>query len=182
MQHQVGQVSTPVQAATRAAVTLWAIAVFSGLCLFGCAPPPVAVRTADEAELARTLRQHRGEVVLVDFWATWCPGCLDLFPHTVELHKRFASRGLAVISVSFDDPEDDQASVLDFLTSQGAHFENFISRHGAGPKSAEAFEIENGTLPHFKLYDRKGVLRKTFGEEPFEVEEIDRAVEELLAE
>lgn len=170
-------------AATRAAVTLWAaIAVLSGLGLIGCTPAPVAVRTADETELARAVRQHRGKVVLVDFWATWCPGCLDLFPHTVGLHKQFASRGLAVISVSFDDPEEDRTSVLDFLTSQGANFENFISRHGAGPKSAEAFEIENGTLPHFKLYDRKGILRKTFGDEVFEAEDIDRAVEELLAE
>ena len=159
-----------------------AFAMLMGLCLIGCAPAPVAVRTADETELARSVRQHRGKVVLVDFWATWCPGCLDLFPHTVGLHKQFASRGLAVISVSFDDPEEDRTSVLDFLTSQGANFENFISRHGAGPKSAEAFEIENGTLPHFKLYDRKGILRKTFGDEVFEAEDIDRAVEELLAE
>ena len=147
----------------------------------GCTQP-VTVRTADETQFARVLEQQRGKVVLVDYWATWCPGCLDLFPHTVGLHRQSGSRGLAVISVSFDDPQDDRASVLDFLTSQGATFDNFISSHGAGSRSAEAFDIENGTLPHFKLYDRSGKLRETFGGEPFEAEQIDRAVEELLEE
>ncbi len=156
-----------------------------GLLLAGCSgssSPQLDV--TDETALAKVLQRHRGKVVLVDFWATWCLPCLELFPHTVQLHERFADRGLTVISVSLDDPDDDRAAALEFLTSQGATFENFISTYGVGPQAFEAFEIDNGALPHFKLYDRDGKLHKVFasGEEPIDPQQIDRAVEELLDE
>ena len=143
----------------------------------------VALRTVDETEFAELLEQHRGKVVLVDFWATWCGPCVAMFPHTVDLHKLHADRGLAVISVSFDDPES-KPEVLDFLKAKGATFENFISPYGITPKSWEAFGIEDGALPHVKLYDRAGKLHRTFGTStgPFGADDIDRAVKELFKE
>lgn len=164
-----------------------------GLLLAGCSGSSspqtessenVKLEVTDEAALAKVLEAHRGKVVLVDFWATWCPECMELFPHTVELHKRLADRGLVAISVSFDDPDEDRAAALGFLTKEGATFENVISQYGSGPESFERFAIPDGALPHFKLYDREGKLHKVFasGEESIETEQIDRAVEELLAE
>jgi len=143
----------------------------------------VTLRAADETEFAQLLKQHRGKVVLVDFWATWCGPCVALFPHTVELHRLYADRGLAVVSVSFDDPES-ETEVLNFLKANGATFQNLISPYGITPRSWEAFEIEDGALPHIKLYDRTGKLHRTFGAStgPFGADDIDRAVKELLKE
>jgi len=171
------------------------LAALPGLLFAGCSggssdgPAPsrteeqVTVRVIDENQFARELQQHRGKVVLVDFWASWCLPCKKLFPHAVELHKRFAERGLVVISINLDDPEDESAT-LKFLADQQATFDNFISRHGAGPKSAELFEIDDGALPHLRLYDRRGRLRHKFAEAatPAVADRIDRAVEELLEE
>ena len=108
---------------------------------------------------------------------------MELFPHTVELHNRFADQGLTVISFSLDDPESESA-VLRFLTANGAAIGNFISPYGVGPEMFEAFQIDGGALPHFKLYDRDGKLHKTFssGEEPVDPQQIDRAIEKLLGE
>jgi len=143
----------------------------------------VTVRVVDEAEFAQALQQYRGKVVLVDIWATWCTSCLELFPHTVELSKRFADRGLVVISLSIDDPEN-ESGVLEKLVSNGAAFDNFISRYGGSTKSLDAFGLEDGVLPIYRLYDRTGSLHKTLRSSQglIRAEDVDRAVEELLGE
>ncbi len=151
------------------------------------AGPQITLHVLDRQGYAQVLKRHRGRVVLVDFWATWCPECLKLLPHTVELAERFRRQGLAVISVSLDFPQDDRDRVLDILRKHHATFDNFISRYGSDARSIDAFEIENGALPNLKLYDRRGKLRKVFSAgrmppEPFDSADIDRAVEQLLAE
>jgi len=141
----------------------------------------VAVRVVDESEFARVLESYRGKVVLVDVWATWCPPCLKLFSHTVELARRFADRGLVVISLSIDDPED-EASVLELLASKGARIDNFISRYGGSAKSLDLFDLKDGVLPIFRIYDRGGKVHKTLlsSEDPIAAEDVDLAVEEAL--
>ncbi len=141
----------------------------------------VSVRVIDEQEFDEVVASYRGDVVLVDFWATWCVACVDLFPHTVELHQRFADQGLRVISVSFDEP-DMEENVLKFLQEQGATFDNFISQYGSGIESADNFDLP-GPLPYIVLYDRAGEVAHTFPEprSAIDPEAIDDAVEALLA-
>lgn len=150
----------------------------------GCrhAAAPGRIPIVDEKQFAAVLAENRGKVILVDFWATWCGPCRELFPHTVQLHRHYAKRGLAVLTVSLDNPPA-EAEVSQFLASQGADFPSFISRYGTSSKSIEAFEVDEGAIPYLKLYDREGKLYKAFGqgaEEPIP-ERIEAAVKELLA-
>ena len=140
----------------------------------------VALRTVDEHGLQQLIAQHRGKVVLVDFWATWCPTCLELFPHTVELSRRFGDRGLIVVAVSLDN-EGSRPDVSEFLVSQGATFDTLLSKYGASGESTQRFRIENDALPNLKLHDRRGKLVATF-RGTIEPAEIDRAVEQALRE
>ena len=144
------------------------------------APGGVSVDLLDGPGMAEVLENRRGRVVLVDFWATWCSSCVEQFPHTVELHQRLAERGLSVVSVSLNEPEEKDA-VLEFLESKKATLANYISRHGGSDKSMEAFDLEGG-LPHYKLYDRQGKLHRTFapGAENLDPHDIDVAIETLL--
>lgn len=74
--------------------------------------------------------KNRGKVVLVDLWADFCLPCKKAFPHTVELHRKFESKGLAVISVALDsladEPAEVKANVLKFLKKQNATFTNVL--------------------------------------------------------
>lgn len=149
-------------------------------CGAGMSRSAPAVRVVDEQQFAEVLARHKGKVVLVDFWATWCPPCVALLPHTAELGRRLAERGLVVLPVSFDDP-DALAAVERVLQTKGVVGESYLSRYGGGTQSAEAFRLENGALPLLRIYDRNGSLRHTFGGgEPFEPDEIDRSLEKLL--
>ena len=147
----------------------------------GCAESSTEkMQSIDAAGLAQFVGEHPGKVVLVDFWATWCPPCVQLFPHTVELHKRWADRGLAVVGVNLDDPSD-ESYVRRFLAQKGADFPNFISRFGASAESAKAFDIRGDGIPFIRIYDRQGKIFKTLGgDKPVDPEQIDQAVEDAL--
>lgn len=147
-------------------------------------PPLIEIVTPEQ--YAQTIARHQGKVVLVDFWATWCVPCRQYFPHTVELHEKHAADGFAAISMSFDDP-DNKDEALKFLVEQRASFDNLLSKFGGESESYAAYEVPNEVIPHFKLYDRTGKLRKTFSPDVdagkgIDPQEIDKAVAELLAE
>jgi len=148
---------------------------------------PTANETIEIAEVTpdgfwEVVQSQAGKVVLVDCWATWCTACREQFPHTVELSRRHASRGLVVISVSFD-AADKKEKALGFLEKHDARMINLL----VGDEAFDALDIDNGALPHYKLYDRTGKLVRKFvsdelAETVFTTADIDAAVEELLAE
>jgi thiol-disulfide isomerase/thioredoxin len=147
----------------------------------------VELVAADRSGLNALIEKQRGRVVLVDFWATWCGPCVEQLPHTIELARRFADRGLTVVTVSLDDPSESDR-VSEFLQAQGAGVAtNLISQSGASPKSMAEFDITGGAVPHYKLYDRVGQLRHTYGVDPsaehqYTLEEIGAAIDILLGE
>jgi peroxiredoxin len=53
-----------------------------------------------------TLSDYKGKVILLDFWATWCPPCRKEIPGFIELYNTYKARGLVVIGVSMDDADD----------------------------------------------------------------------------
>ncbi len=145
------------------------------------------VKAVDRAGYDAAIAKLHGKVVLIDFWATWCLPCVEQLPHTLELGERLADRGLAVVTVSCDEPAETDR-VTEFLKSkQAGGATNLISQFGGSPRTMDEFEIASGAVPFYKLYDRTGKLRHTFGIRPtskkqFTPAEIESAIEQLLAE
>ena len=65
------------------------------------------------------LRDFRGKLVVLNFWATWCPPCIEELPSLNRFHQRFASRGVVVLGVSVDE---NPRAYQDFLRKAGVQF------------------------------------------------------------
>lgn len=137
---------------------------------------PVEITVGSIDEYNALLAKHRGKVVLVDFWATWCGPCVEKFPETVKLAEKYKSEGLATIAVSLDDPENLE-TVKTFLAAQQATFDNLLSKDGGSSASMEAFGL-NAAVPHYRLYNRAGELVQSWDGEP---EGLDAKIQELLS-
>lgn len=142
-------------------------------------PPHATLPRLEEAGFPQVLQQRKGKILLVEFWATWCEPCRTLFPHTVQLQRRWAEQGLELVAISLDAPEA-EAEVAHFLDSQGAACDAYLSRYGASARSAAAFAIPQGRLPHLRLYDRQGKLVRAFEAGAFQPQDLQQAVAELL--
>lgn len=95
------------------------------------------------------LKDLRGKVVLLNFWATWCPPCRKEMPDLDALYDKFKKKGLVILSVS----DEDEATVRKFLS--GYHYGYPIALD-PGRKINTAFEIEG--IPKTFVYDRNGKL------------------------
>ena len=127
----------------------------------------------DVAGARRSLSDFRGKVVLLDFWATWCPPCRVSIPVLQEIHKEYESRGLAVVGVSVDQ---ELAAVAPFVREQGITYPVLL---GGESDVSEVYQVRG--IPTVYLLDKEGrVVRHWVGFDPGYANEWRRAVEKLL--
>jgi peroxiredoxin len=96
-----------------------------------------------------TLKQLRGSVVLVNFWATWCPPCRKEMPDLEMLYRRFGKKGLVILAISDEDTE----KVTPYI-EQGKYTYPILLDPGRAVN--ERFRIEG--IPKSLVYDRAGKL------------------------
>jgi thiol-disulfide isomerase/thioredoxin len=116
--------------------------------------------------------EHKGQVILLNFWATWCPPCRAETPELVELHKEFNGRGFSVVGVTVDD--DPQSVVPQFMKEFNVPYPVLIP---AGFERA----ARTDTLPTSLLIDKQGRIARTYTGRVFE-RVLRRDVEALLNE
>lgn len=93
----------------------------------------------------------RGKVVLLDFWATWCPPCRDEMPSVVAAYGRLRERGFEIIGISLDD---DKGKLRDYLKAQGATWPQHFDGGGWQNSVAQRFGISS--VPTMWLVDQQG--------------------------
>ncbi len=97
------------------------------------------------------LKSLRGKVVLVNFWATWCPPCVKELPALEAVYARFRDQGLVILGISDEEP----AKLQTFLAGQKI---DYPVLRDPGGKTGEAFEVPAIGIPESFLYDREGHL------------------------
>lgn len=78
----------------------------SGLCEADAKPAPLELKLRDMNGVEVNLADFKGKPMLINFWATWCPPCLEEIPYFVELVDKYKDDGLVVLGISTDDTAD----------------------------------------------------------------------------
>jgi thiol-disulfide isomerase/thioredoxin len=142
-------------------------------------PAAVAVQVVKYDGLSALIKQQRGKVVVVDFWADFCIPCKREFPKLVALHNQYAKAGLVAVSVSLDDLGEDAAKdkVLKFLQKQQATLTNVILDEK--PEVWQA-KLKIDGPPLVMVFNRKGELEQKFVDKDVDYAAIGKLVAELL--
>ena len=127
-------------------------------CYSGSRPPRINSEAPDfivqDSDRKVELRDYRGKIVVLNFWATWCPPCVEEMPSLVQLQQRFKAKGVTVLAVSVDADGD---AYHRFLTD---HKIDFLTVRDADQKSNNLY----GTFkfPETYIIDRNGIVRRKF--------------------
>jgi cytochrome c biogenesis protein CcmG, thiol:disulfide interchange protein DsbE len=125
--------------------------------LWVCASGALAAAVGDEAPAFRlataegrtiSLDALRGQVVYVDFWASWCGPCRRSFPWMNELQQRYGGRGVAVVAINVDAKREDADR---FLRQYPATFAVVFDAAGGTPR---AYDVK--AMPSSYIVDREG--------------------------
>ena len=163
-----------------------AAAVLVGVCglLGGCAQPPDPVEpgaVAPPFELldldggSHRLADFAGQVVLLNFWATWCPPCVEEMPSLQRLADLLEDDGLAVVAVSVDERYDDIAPFVE------EHRLRFLVLHDLGKRVSRRYEVFQ--FPETWLIGRDGrLVSRVIGARDWSAPESLRVFRDLLGE
>jgi peroxiredoxin len=135
-------------------------------CYHGSKPSSIGAQALDftiqDSDRSVTLSQLRGKIVVLNFWATWCPPCVEEMPSLVEMQKQMRDKGVIVLAVSVDDDADDYHKFLkehgiDLLTVRDPG-----ERSDAGVTAGVASRYGTFKFPETYIIDRNGIIQRKF--------------------
>ena len=161
-------------------------AALAAAVLLGLAAAPASAQQEGRVTVERVTHEDvfdaiaaRGaRVTVVNFWATWCVPCIEEFPYFTRLGEAYADRGVEVMFVSADFP-DEGAAVVDFLAEQGVTGTSFLKDETTTPFVNAFHQDWSGALPATFIYDAEGDLA-TFWEGKTTYDDLEREVTAVL--
>jgi len=101
----------------------------------------------------------RGQTVVLNFWATWCPPCIDEMPELAELHREIAPRNATVVGIGIDSP----SNIREFADKHGFPYPLLVAGLG-GTELSRQFGNKAGALPFTVVIDSGGrVVERKLG-------------------
>ncbi len=143
---------------------------FAGENLINLPAPEFKLKDVNGSEVS--LASYKGTVVLLNFWATWCPSCRDEMPALNKLGQQLKNRKFSIIAVA---AEHSDSNVRDFLKKHPSDFTVIVDY-----KLSSLYKVF--VLPTSYLIDKKGVIvEKYYGEEDWTGPEIVRKINECIS-
>lgn len=104
----------------------------------------------------QNIRQYDGKLVLLNFWATWCPPCKHEIPVFIELQAEYGDQGFQIVGLAIDDED----AVAEYAEKIGINYPTMVVQH-AGIELAKRYGNTMGALPYSVLIDRDGTIVHT---------------------
>ena len=120
--------------------------------VLGQAEPAPALQLQDLRGRRHRLRDYKGKVVLLNFWATWCPPCRAEMPDLVRWQRRYGRSGLQVVGITY--PPTVRAQVRRFTRRLKLNYPILL-----GTRATKALFDPGETLPLTVVIDRQGTVR-----------------------
>ena len=117
--------------------------------LAGMPAPDFALKSSTGENLR--LSEYRGDVVMINFWATWCGPCRQEMPLLDELYTRYERVGFSLLGVNIDD---DSRRAMDMISELGVHFPVLFDNR---KEVSKLYEVD--AMPVTVLVDREGYVR-----------------------
>ena len=101
------------------------------------------------------LESIRGRLTVVNFWATWCPPCIEEMPELSRFHEEHSPKGIKVVGLAVDSP----SNVREFLSSRNFSYPLLVTG-GSGSELAKKLGNSAEALPYTVMIDEKGSVIK----------------------
>lgn len=102
------------------------------------------------------LSEYRGKIVLLEFWATWCPPCKATVPELVAIQDKYRDKGLVVLGVSLDEGQDIPAKLADFSGEYKVNYRILIGTEAV----SRSYNVSG--IPMSFLIDREGRIINSY--------------------
>ncbi len=140
-----------------------------------------AVTVISTEGLVAKIKAARGKVLVVNFWATWCPQCINEMPELVKFYRSINTPEVAFMSVSADHPDTLEDRVKPFVSEHELPFPVYVTDARSPEGLVKALNLDwEGGLPATFVFDKNGTLRQMWTEE-IELADLTKGVAPLRA-
>ncbi|MDX2040878.1 MAG: TlpA disulfide reductase family protein [Acidobacteriota bacterium] len=129
------------------------------------------------------LEDYRGQVLVVDFWATYCGPCVKQAPELSAMYQKYKDRGLMLVGLT-SDPKSDQGKVEEFVKKVGINYQIGYDNSWISEAFLKGSEDDTGSppIPQLFVISRNGkVIEHLIGEQPGRMQYLEKVVNEQLS-
>ncbi len=115
------------------------------------------VTPLNEEGIGKLLKERQGKFLLLNLWATWCAPCREEFPDLQKIHEVYSEKGLEVVGLSVDYPDETESKIVPFLMKAASTFLVYVQNVSNDEALINMIDQKwNGAVPLTVIYDPNG--------------------------